>query len=177
MLKKHIFKFFILIILTLITLITLKSNNTYKNNFYKYVYTTNISFASINNWYNSKFGSPLPFSDFFNNQDTIPVFNETLKYQSASKYKNGVELKVDYEYLVPSLDSGIIIFIGEKEEYGKTVIVQQENGVDVWYSNLNEINVKLYDYIKKGSLIGNTNEKLYLVFNKNGEPIDYQQFI
>ena len=75
------------------------------------------------------------------------------------------------------MDSGIVIFIGDKEGYGKTVIVQQENGVDVWYSNLEEINVKLYDYIKKGNLIGMVNQNLYLVFIKNGDVIDYKEYI
>lgn len=175
MIKKYVFKFLGLILLTLIVLISLKSNQQFRNLVYKYVYTNNISFASINNWYNSKFGSPLPFSDFF--EESIPVFNEKLKYQEINKYKDGVALTVDYEYLIPSLDNGIVIFVGEKEGYGNTVIVQQENGVDVWYSNISEVNVNLYDYIQKGSLIGNVNEKLYLVFIKNGEVVNYEEYI
>lgn len=175
MIKRYIFKFLGLVVLTLIVLISLKSNQQFRELVYKYVYTDNISFASINNWYNSKFGSPLPFSDFL--EESIPVFNEELKYKEANKYKEGVALTVDYEYLIPSIDNGIIIFVGEKEGYGNTVIVQQENGVDVWYSNISEVNVKLYDYIKKGSLIGNVNEKLYLVFIKNGEVVNYEEYI
>ena len=81
------------------------------------------------------------------------------------------------DYLVPALDSGIVIFLGDKEGYGKTVIIQQENGIDVWYSNLKEINLQLYDYIKDGSLIGSVDEKLYLVFIKDGEILDYQKYI
>ena len=106
-----------------------------------------------------------------------PVFNEQLKYSEASIYKDGVSLKVGYDYLVPALDSGIVIFIGEKEGYGKTVIIQQENGIDVWYSNLKEVNLQLYDYIKDGNLIGSVDENLYLIFIKNGEVIDYQEYI
>ena len=86
-------------------------------------------------------------------------------------------LNVDYQYLVPSLDNGIVIFVGTKEDYGNTVIIQQENGIDVWYSNLEEVNIKLYDYIKKGSLIGMADQKLYLVFVKDGEIIDYHKYI
>lgn len=177
MIKKIIYKIIFLTIITLVLLITLKSNLNFRNIFYNYIYKDNISFASINSWYNSKFGSPLPFSDFFNNNDTIPVFNEKIEYKEINKYKDGVALSVGYQYLIPSLDSGIVIFIGEKEGYGKTVIVQQENGVDVWYSNINEINVKLYDYIKKGSLIGNVDETLYLVFIKNGDIVNYEEYI
>lgn len=164
-------------VITLILLIALKSNSNFRNIFYNCIYKNNISFASINSWYKSMFGSPLPFSDFFNYNETIPVFNEKIEYKDINKYKDGVALNVGYQYLIPSLDSGIVIFVGEKEGYGKTVIVQQENGVDVWYSNINEINVKLYDYIKKGSLIGSVDEILYLVFMKNGDIVSYEEYI
>ena len=175
MLRKYVFKLLNLILLTLIVLIILKANQQFRKLVYRYVYTENISFARINSWYNSKFGNPLPFDSLF--EDSIPVFEEKIQYKEASRYKDGVVLTIDYEYLIPSLNNGIVIFVGEKEEYGNTVIVQQENGVDVWYSNINEINVKLYDYIKKGSLIGSANEKLYLVFIKNGEVVNYEEYI
>ena len=170
-------KIMVLTIITLITLIILKGNVNLKSEFYKYVYKDNIKFATINKWYTSKFGSPLPFSNILSSHETIPVFDEKLSYSEASKYRDGVSLSVDYQYLIPSLDNGIVIFVGNKDGYGKTVIVQQENGVDVWYSNLEEINVKLYDYIKKGNLIEMADQKLYLVFIKNGEVMDYKKYI
>ncbi len=173
--KSTALKFLILFVLTFITIIFLKVNQQFKLNFYKYIYDTNISFATINNWYKTKFGSPLPFSDYF--EQLTPVFQEQLKYNEANIYKDGVSLTVGDNYLVPALDSGIVIFIGEKEGYGKTVIIQQENGIDVWYSNLKEINLQLYDYIKDGNLIGSSYDKLYLVFTKNGEVIDYKEYI
>lgn len=174
-LKKYISKIFFITIITLLVLIALKKDSNLRSLFYQKVYVDNFSFAKLNSWYSSKFGSPLPFSDLI--KDTAFVFNEELKYDSAHKYKDGVELDVGIEYLTPSLDNGIVIFIGEKEGYGQTVIVQQENGIDVWYSNISEVNVKLYDYITKGSLIGNVNEKLYLVFIKDGEVINYEDYI
>jgi len=174
-LKKNLIKIYFGIVVTLLTLITLKSNQEIRSFVYKHIYTNNISFATINKWYKSNFGNPLPFEKFLNS--TSPVFNETLQYTSANKYKDGVALQVGSEYLIPALESGIVIFIGEKEGYGNTVILQQENGVDVWYSNISEANVKLYDYIKKSDLIGSVNETLYLVFLKNSEVIDYEKYI
>ncbi len=175
MIKKSIaLKFLVLVILTILTLILLK-NDKFKSNFYKYIYEDNISFAQINKWYQDKFGSSLPFSKYF--ETITPVFNEKLNYKEANKYKDGVSLLVEDNYLVPAIDSGIVIFIGEKEGYGNTIIIQQENGIDLWYSNLKEINLKLYDYIKDGSLIGVSNSNLYLVFYKDGEVIDYQEYI
>ncbi len=159
----------------LLVLIMIKQNVEFKTKFYKYVYDTNFSFATINNWYQSKFGSPIPFKDLI--KDSTPVFKEKLKYNESSKYKDGVKLEVGSNYLVPSLEKGIVIFIGEKEDYGNTVIVQQQNGIDVWYSNLESISVELYDYIDSGILIGEVNNDLYLKFISNGEVIDYKPYI
>lgn len=173
--KSTAIKFLILVVLTVVTCLIIKFNSNFKNFFYKQVYEKNISFAQINNWYQSKFGSPLPFSQYID--EAMPVFSETLKYSESNKYKDGVELNVGYDYLIPALDSGIVIFIGEKEGYGKTIIIQQENGIDVWYSNLKEANLQLYDYVKKGGLVGSVDENLYLVFIKDGEVVDYKEYI
>ena len=172
--KSTALKFLLLVFLTILSIILLR-NDQFKINFYKYVYQDNISFAKINKWYENKFGSALPFSKYF--EEVTPVFNEKLSYKEKNKYKDGVSLLVEDDYLVPAIDSGIVIFIGEKEGYGNTIIIQQENGIDVWYSNLKEINLKLYDYIKEGNLIGVSNNKLYLVFTKDGEVVDYQEYI
>ena len=76
------------------------------------------------------------------------------------------------------LDAGIVVFIGEKEDYGKTVIIQQTDGVDVWSGNVDNLNVKIYDYVESGALLGETkDDKLYLVFKKEGEVLDYKKFI
>lgn len=176
MIKKSSFiKFMISIILTLVTLIVLKNNNELKSIFYKYVYQDNISFASINEFYKSKFGHQLPFMEYF--KDTTLVFNETLSYNEANIYKDGVNLSVSENYLVPSINDGVVVFIGEKEGYGNTLIIEQKDGVSVWYSNLSEINLSMYDYVLKGELIGMVNNNLYLVFIKDGEFVDYKEYI
>lgn len=175
MIKKSSFiKFMISIVLTLICLILLKNNNELKIIFYKHVYQDNISFADINSFYKSKFGYQLPFLEYFND---IPVFNETLSYNEVNIYKDGVSLSVMENYLVPTIDDGIVVFIGEKEGYGNTVIIEQKDGVSVWYSNLSEINLKMYDYVLKGDLIGSVSNNLYLVFIKDGEFVDYKEYI
>src|SRR5574344_1905921 len=73
-LNKFINRLFLVFILTLLTMIFLKANQSLKSSFYKIIYENSISFASINSWYESKFGSSIPFKDFFNKDKT--VFNE-----------------------------------------------------------------------------------------------------
>lgn len=170
-------KLLITIILTLITLILLKSNNKLKTFFYNKVYDNNISFATINKWYENHFGSSIPFKELVE-KDTETVFNNKLEYSKKEKYLDGVKLSVDKNYLVPILESGMVVYIGKKEGYGNTVIVQQINGVDVWYGNINNPNVKLYDYVEKGKLLGDVkNNNLYLVFKKDGKVLSYEKNI
>lgn len=170
-------KLLITIILTLITLILLKSNNKLKTFFYNKIYDNNISFATINKWYENHFGSSIPFKELVE-KDTKAVFNNKLEYSKKEKYLDGVKLSVDKNYLVPILESGMVVYIGKKEGYGNTVIVQQINGVDVWYGNINNPNVKLYDYVEKGKLLGDVkNNNLYLVFKKDGKVLSYEKNI
>mgnify|MGYP003319817741 CR=1 FL=1 len=174
---KEISKICICIILVLINLILFKAFPNFKKGFYTAVYEKNISFSSINEFYKKHAGSSLPFENLFNSP-TSTVFNEKLTYSENHKYLDGVKLIVQENYLVPALDKGLVIFIGEKESYGKTVIIQQSNGIDVWYGNLENINVNMYDYIEQGSLLGEvTTKELYLLFKKDGENLDYKEYI
>lgn len=174
---KQITKLCFSLILLFTTLIILKSKPEFKNILYKEVYEKNISFSTINSLYKKYAGSALPFDNLFK-EETKPVFDETLEYSEANKYMDGVKLTVASNYLVPTLDSGLVIFIGEKENYGDTVIIQQANGIDVWYSGINNMSVNLYDYVDKGSFIGEVeNNNFYLVFKKDGEVLNYQDYI
>lgn len=165
------------IILVLVILICIKSSDEFKTNFYKYVFETNISFAQINKIYEKYAGSSLPFKELFI-KDVEQVFNENLVYEEKSKYLDGVKLQVDSNYLVSSLKDGIVIFIGEKENYGYTIIISQVDGIDVWYSNIDNPALELYDNVKQGSLIGNAKDDyFYLVFKKDGQVLNYEEYL
>ena len=70
-----------------------------------------------------------------------------------------------------------MVYIGEKEDYGNTVIIQGVDGVDIWYGNLTNVSVKLYDYLEKDKLIGETlDDTLYLVIKKDNEYIKYEDY-
>ena len=170
-------KILIIIVVTLILLITLKSNPKFKDTFYKYVYEKNFSFTSLNKWYEKTFGSSIPFKDIIPNDDKT-VFEEKLVYSESSLYKDGVKLTVENNYLVPAIKGGIVIFIGEKAGYGNTIIVQQNDGIDLWYSNMKNVNVKLYDYIESSKLLGESNGNfLYLIYKKDGKVLDYKEYL
>lgn len=173
---KLITKVLICLIIFVSIMIVVKLNPSLKDTIRKSVYENHFSFAYINNLYKKYFGNILPFENIAPTDEA--VFNEKLEYSEASLYKDGVSLTVDNNYLVPVLESGIIVFIGEKENYGNTIIVQQINGVDVWYGNVKNSDINIYDYIEKGALLGEViDNKLYLVFQKEGKYLDYKEYL
>lgn len=179
--KKILFQFLnkclISIFLFVLTLCIIKIYPNTKEIIYKNVYQTNFSFASINSNYEKYFGSILPIESYIG-QKTETVFNENLVYNHKEKYNEGVKLTVNKSYLMPALESGIVVFKGNKELYGETIIVQQVDGVDLWYVNVNSDSVKLYDYVEKGSLLGECKDtEIYLYYQKNGEFLNYEKYL
>ena len=153
-----------------------KYNNDYRDIIYKKIYLDNFSFTQVKQFY-SKYLGGVSFLDKYV-LDTKPVFNENLTYYEKSRYYDGVKLKVDNNYLIPSIESGIVVFKGEKEHYGNVVIIQGMDGVDIWYGNISTSNINLYDYIEEGSFIGETiDETLYLVYSKGGNILNYEEYL
>lgn len=175
--KKYISNFItramLTIIVTLILLIAFKTNFEFKSVFNKYVYNTSLPFTDFKTLFDKYFLGTKTTS-----KDKIEeVFNESIVYTDKSMYEDGVKLTVGSNYLVNALDSGIVVFIGNKDKYGNTVIIQQVNGIDVFYGNI-KTNVKMYDYIEKGSLIGESiDNNIYLVFQKEGKFVDYKEYL
>ena len=167
-------KILVCFILVIACLILMKKSTKFKEFLESEVYHDNISFAYLNNLYNKYFGSVLPS---YETEETTPVFNEKLEYKSVNKYFDGYKLEVKVKYLVPIIESGIVVYSGEMDNYGKVIIIEGIDGVDIWYGNLNNINVKLYDYVTKGDFLGEINDSsLYLVFEHNKEYLEFDEY-
>ncbi len=137
----------------------------------EYVLTESLPFTKIKGWYEELFGEVLP------DKKIEPVFGEGLVYNEIKDYKDGEVLSVANSSIISNITSGIVVFIGEKEGYGKTVIVQGVDGVDIWYGNMGDISISLYDYVEKGSILGSLlDDKLYLVIKKDNEFIKYEDY-
>lgn len=169
--KKIINKIFILIFIFLITIILSKKNVNIKNYISNKILNNNISFYKLKTIYNNYFGKVIPF-DF---NYATPVFNENIEYNNITIKDNMIELEVSNNYLVPAIAPGIVIFKGSKNNIDNLVIV--EGDVTIWYSNIDS-NIKLYDVIEKGDYIGNTlDNKLNLIFEKEGKIANYKDYI
>lgn len=153
-----------------------KINPTYKDKIISNVYEKNLSFTKIKKTYNKYLGGIFPLNKKIS--DDLTVFNEKLEYINESIYHDGVKLEVEENYLIPIQKEGIVVYIGEKENYGNVVIIEGLDGVDIWYGNIESISVKLYDYVDAGKYLGTAkNNILYLAYQKNGQFQNYKEYL
>ncbi len=170
--NKLITKFMIAIIFFLISIIFTNYSDKNLLLYKEYVFTESLPFTKIKGWYEDLFGEVLPTQD---NSQT--VFNGNLVYKDISEYYDGEKLLVSKNTLVNNITSGVVVFSGEKDNYGNTVIIQGIDGVDIWYGNLENVSVSLYDYIEANTVIGETkDEYLYLVIKKDNDFIKYEDY-
>lgn len=117
------------------------------------------------------------FGNLINKKD-LYVTSEKIIYKDISKYNNSYKLLVDSNYVIKSIEEGVVVFIGNIEGLGKTITVNSKNGVDISYSNIENISVNMYDYINKNTILGSVvDNNLYLTFEKNKEYLSYEEFL
>lgn len=163
------------IIVILVSAIYVNMNDKNLKNYKEKLFEKSLSFNKISKSYNKVFGKVLPLE--IEKGTTKTVFNDGLSYSKIDKYENGFKLDMTSN-AVTSLYDGIVVFIGNKDTYKNTVIVQGSDGVDIWYGNVSNVSVTLYDYITKDTIIGEAADNtLYLVFNKENEYLGYEEYL
>ena len=124
---------------------------------------------------------PLPIENFVQVTSKYgyrnPIYNSQGVQISGGKLHAGIDLCGSLGSKVLSVKEGEVTFSGWQGGYGNCVVVQQSNGIDVTYGNISEVNVKVYDYIEKGKIIGTASNKLYMTFASEGEFLDYRTYI
>lgn len=178
-LKRTVFRFLTEIMLSVILLLAaliLSKNVTMREQIYKYVYEDNLSFKQIESIYQKYFGFLVPSEK---EEETEFVSSEKLVYKEENELENGgVRLTFNKKQEISAFMDGLVLFVGEKEGYGKTLVLEQTDGVEAWYVNIENESFKIYDYIKKGEIIGTTKENyIDLYFKKKGEVVSYQDYI
>ncbi len=172
--RRIVSKLLLSIIFLLVSIILINKNNNVKEFYQKNIYTNSWSFTKFNSLYNKYFGSLVKD---YQVPDTSSVFNETLSYSHIEDYLNGSILSVSNNYLVPVIESGIIVYLGDKDALKNTCIVQGVDGVDIWYSNIDISKLTLMDYVNKGEFLSTTlSDKLYLTLERGNEYIKYEDY-
>lgn len=164
--NKEIFMFKVLLsaILVLVVAISFKMPSPQLESVRQAVHTvmnTEFQFATISKWYENTFGKPLAlFPEQKDPSETemaegyaVPATGVILENFDATD-NNGVVIQTVQGASVDSIQDGTVIFAGEKEDFGNTVIIQHADNTETWYGQLGEIHVKVYDNVKAGEKIG-----------------------
>ncbi|WP_174729864.1 M23 family metallopeptidase [Mesobacillus harenae] len=169
--RKEVFIFKILIsaCLVLIIAILFREPNTKLDpakNLVKSALEKDFQFASVSSWYEDQFGKPLALlpgkktveeEDLNGQQYALPASgSRILKDFDANGQSITIETGKDAE--VEAMNEGLVIKVGVEEGFGKTVVIQHADKSESWYGNLDEINVNLYEFIKKGTKVGKSSE-------------------
>lgn len=171
-------KFLLCMIIFLILGILCKKDITYQYFTKTKIYQDNITFSTFRKFYNRYLGGIFPVVNLENTEKYASVFNEKISYQSIEDYLDGARLIVSPNYLIPNMESGIVVYIGKKENYGNVIIVENNNGIRTWYGNVCNSLVKLYDQIQNGNYLGEScGTEIYLVYTKGNEILNYKNYI
>lgn len=163
------------IIIVLVCLITTNLSNEFKILFRKNVLEENISFTKFNELYNAYVGNNKELEE----DDTLVVSGiNDLLYDEMILKDGSYYINVGVDYPINFITSGLVVFKGDKDNFKNTIIVQGNNGIDVWYSGVLLDGYTLYDYVSKGDLLGNSlEENVIISFVKDGSFMTYEEFI
>lgn len=165
--KKILSKLFTIVIFTMIVITFSNMSPKFKSFIVDKVLNSTIDFSFVNKLSNKV------TNVFKTSNNTLPVVKE--ENNRKERYKDGIKYIVNKGASVNIKDSGIVTYIGNKDGYNNTVIIQQSNGYYAWYGNIKE-EVKLYDYIESGSKIGETlTNEYYYILLKDNKPVNLNE--
>lgn len=174
---KHVNRILLLIVLFLGVAVYMRTSEDARTNVFNRMFNENFSFHRYSQVVRTVFGelNPLRTSPSSN---AVAVFGEQFVYESKTAHEDGVKLTVSDNFTVPALQSGIVVFIGERDGIENLVIVQGVDGIDTWYSGIDNLDVRIYEYIERGSSLGRmSGNELFLMFKRDGEALEYEQHL
>ena len=153
-------KLLLSIIIFLVSLIVYKFAND--------VLEKNINFGFFNKYY-KKFMS--------NNGDETEEVSNTLEVIDKEEIDGRYKISCEVDSPVSSMVPGLIVFYGEEEGLSNTVIIQGNDGVDIWYSGISLHGYSIYDYVREGDILGSSNDEyIMLSIIKDGEKLKYEEY-
>lgn len=172
--KLIVTKFLFTIIFILFILIVNKFNKNLTKEFKTNLFNKTINFVKINNLSKKVMGKDFIYNG--SNEETLPASKE-IYTKNKEKYHDAEKFKVSNDLPIGSIESGVVISIKDDDIYNKLIVVQGVDGFNIWYGNIKDINVGLYDYIEKNSLIGTSDgDYIYLLIEKDGKFYTYDEY-
>ena len=98
------------------------------------------------------------------------VVNATKTYEQVSD-----NYYTNHTNTVYSISNGVVIYVDQNDNLGYQIIVKNDNGLLVTYSNLSELQVQLEDRILQDSILGTYQQQIYMDFLDGDLYISYEE--
>ena len=131
--------------------------------FVKTTMETEFQFAAVSNWYEDQFGKPLALLPINERENIADNNTGNTRYALPASGRiledfgdNGQRITIETGKgaMVEAMNEGLVRFVGTKEGFGKTVIIQHADKSESWYGNLADFDVNVYEYISQGAAVG-----------------------
>ncbi|MEQ6389626.1 M23 family metallopeptidase [Bacillaceae bacterium S4-13-58] len=153
----------------------------------EYQLSEEFQFAAVNSWYKDTFGEPLAFLPIYDEQESeenkdnsqilaMPVTGTI--GQTFQVNGEGILIQTNEKSFVKAMEEGTVVFAGNREDTGKTVIIQHSDNTKSYYGQLSSILVEQYQGINKNDAVGEVipqegkTHSFYFAIEKNKKFID-----
>ena len=163
------------IVLIMSLLLINKFNSNFLSNFKNTIFNRSFNFVKINSLSKKFLGKEFIYSQ--KKSGSIGVMNEDLISGESHKYYDGEKYIVSSNLPIGTVESGVVIFVGDKQHFKNTVIIQGTDNYNIWYGNLKDVSVNLYEYVEKNSLIGLADgNEVYMLIEKDNNYYSYEDY-
>lgn len=138
-------------------------------NFLKEHFNVEASFTNMNQNISSFLNSIFNFDIFKSSTGGDQMVDATVSY-----INEGNNLYSSEGNQVSMLKNGTILFTSSDND-GKIIITSYDNGVVATYFMLSSLEVKVYDYLKQGDIIGTYEGQFKVLFSKDNKLISYEE--
>lgn len=166
----------IIIIFLLGILILNKFNKPLVLKFKNNLFNKSFNFIKVNKISQKFLGKDVFY--YHDNGDITEVLSNSFSSNEKEIYYDAEKLYVSDNLPIGSISSGVVVYEGNKDNYGNTIIIQGMDGFNIWYANIKDISPGLYDYVEKNNLIGAADgDYIYLIIEKNNKYYTYDEYI
>jgi stage IV sporulation protein FA len=129
------------------------------------VMTRDFNFSGVAGWYEARFGSLPTLLPSLSGTKAVPastpqtlnVWKWSADWRVAKPFdpkSTKVILSTEGDGNVVMGETGWVTFIGDKPGYGKTVVVRLAKGRELWFGNMETVQVAVDDFLGAGQVVG-----------------------